>query len=79
MYDGVKTELTPKEFALPAYPARKKGIGLSRETILDVIWGYNFFEADRTVDWQIKLLRSKLGPYRSLIHTIRGTGNQFNE
>ncbi|MGN1390222.1 MAG: response regulator transcription factor [Bulleidia sp.] len=77
--DGNKTDLTPKEYALLAYLAENRGIVLSRENILNAIWGYEYFEADRTVDWQIKLLRSKLGPYRDLIHTIRGTGYKFDE
>lgn len=77
--DGTKTDLTPKEYALLAYLAENKGIVLSMENILNAIWGYEYFEADRTVDWQIKLLRGKLGPYRAMIHTIRGTGYKFDE
>ena len=41
--------------------------------------GYDYFGEDRTVDWQIKLLRNKLGKYREMIHTIRGVGYKFDE
>jgi DNA-binding response OmpR family regulator len=43
------------------------------------VWGYDYFGEDRTVDWQIKLLRNKLGRYRAMIHTVRGVGYKFDE
>ncbi len=76
--DGEKVELTAKEFDLLLYLVRNKGIVLTRDQILNAVWGYEFFGEDRTVDWQIKLLRGKLGPYRELIHTIRGVGYKFD-
>ena len=76
--DGEKAELTAKEYDLLLYLVRNKGIVLTRDQILNAVWGYEFFGEDRTVDWQIKLLRGKLGPYRDLIHTIRGVGYKFN-
>ena len=75
--DGVKTDLTAKEYAILQYLLRNKGIVLSRDKILNEVWGYDYFGDDRTVDWQIKLLRSKLGNRREAIHTIRGTGYKF--
>lgn len=75
--DGVKTDLTAKEFAILLYLMRNKGIVLSRDKIMNEVWGYDFFGEDRTVDWQIKLLRGKLGPYRENIQTIRGVGYKF--
>ena len=77
--DGVKTELTAKEYELLVFLVRNKGIALTRENILNSVWGYDYFGDDRTVDWQIKLLRGKLGPYRKCIVTLRGTGYRFDE
>ena len=71
---GKLTELTTKEFDLLLYLAENKGIVLSREKILNTVWGYDYIGEDRTVDWQIKLLRSKLGSCRDYIKTLRGVG-----
>ena len=75
--DGEKTELTAKEYGILIYLVTNKGIVLSRDKILNEVWGYDYFGDDRTVDWQIKLLRNKLGKYRDFIHTIRGVGYKF--
>lgn len=77
--DGVKTELTAKEYDVLIYLLKNKGIVLTRDQILNGVWGYDYFGEDRTVDWQIKLLRNKLGPYRDLIRTVRGVGYKFDE
>ena len=77
--DGVKTELTAKEYALLLMLARNRGIVLTRDRILNEIWGYDYFGDDRTVDWQIKLLRMKLGSRRDCIKTIRGVGYKLEE
>ena len=71
---GKKVELTTKEFDLLLYLAENKGIVLSREKILNTVWGYDYIGEDRTVDWQIKLLRGKLGSCRDYIKTLRGVG-----
>ena len=75
--DGERTELTAKEYALLLLLVKNKGIVLSRDRILNEVWGYDSFGVDRTVDWQIKLLRSKLGAYRDSIKTVRGVGYKF--
>ena len=75
--DGEKTELTAKEFDLLLYLVRHKGIVMTRDQILNGVWGYGSFGYDRTVDWQMKLLRGKLGKYRDLIQTVRGVGYKF--
>lgn len=75
--DGAQIELTAKEFALLQYLVENRNIVLSREQILHTVWGYDDLTADRTVDWQIKLLRGKLGAYRDCIRTIRGVGYKF--
>ena len=77
--DGEKKELTAKEYELLVYLVRNKGIALTRETILNAVWGYEYFGDNRTVDWQIKLLRGKLGQYRRCIVTLRGTGYRFDD
>lgn len=75
--DGEKVELTAKEYSLLLLFVQNKGIVMSRDRILNEVWGYDSFGVDRTVDWQIKLLRSKLGQYRDCIKTIRGVGYKF--
>lgn len=77
--DGEKTELTAKEYDLLLYLVRHKGMVMSREQILSSVWGYDYYGYDRTVDWQMKLLRNKLGLYRDMLHTIRGVGYKFSE
>ncbi|MDO4960602.1 MAG: response regulator transcription factor [Eubacteriales bacterium] len=76
--DGEKVELTAKEYDILLCLAQNKGIVLSRDKILSVVWGYDYFGEDRTVDWQIKLLRNKMGKYRDMIRTIRGVGYKFD-
>lgn len=75
--DDKKTELTAKEYDLLMYFIENRNIALSRSQILNSIWGYEYYGDDRTVDWQIKLLRSKLGKYRNHIVTLRGVGYKF--
>ncbi|MDC7291088.1 response regulator transcription factor [Blautia schinkii] len=75
--DGAKTELTAKEYDLLMYFVENKGIALSRNQILNAVWGYEYYGDDRTVDWQIKRLRNNLGNYRSWIVTLRGVGYKF--
>ncbi|SFC50786.1 response regulator transcription factor [Ruminococcus albus] len=75
--DGVKSELTAKEFALLMLFVNNRGAVLSRDKILNEVWGYDSFGVDRTVDWQIKLLRNKLGTARNCIKSVRGVGYKF--
>lgn len=75
--DDEKVDMTPKEFDLLAYMAENKNIALSREKLLDQVWGYDFFGDDRTVDSHIKMLRNSLGEYRKYIVTLRGIGYKF--
>lgn len=75
--EGVKSELTPKEYDLLFYLVKNKNVALSREKILTDVWGYDFFGIDRTVDTHIKMLRNNLGTYRYLILTLRGMGYKF--
>lgn len=74
---GEALDLTSKEYDLLLYFAQNKNIALSREALLNAIWGYDYFGDDRTVDAQVKLLRSKLGNCRDYIVTLRGVGYKF--
>lgn len=67
-------ELTLKEFELLRYLMLNQDIVLSRENILDSVWGVDFEMETRTVDMHIKTLRQKLGEYGKQIRTIRGIG-----
>lgn len=75
--DGVKAELTPKEYELLFYLVKNKGLAVSREKLLTNVWGFEFYGDDRTVDTHIKMLRSNLGVYRDCIVTLRGLGYKF--
>lgn len=75
--DNKPISLTPKEYDLLLYFIKNKNIALSREQLLNKIWGYDFFGDDRTIDTHIKMLRNNLGKYRDLIVTVRGMGYKF--
>ena len=75
--DGRPCELTPKEYELLIYFKNNCSIALSRETILNAVWGYDYFGDLRTVDTHIKKLRAKLGACGSMIDTVRGYGYRF--
>ena len=72
--DGIVTELTFKEYELLQYLLINKGIVLSRDSIMDRIWGLSYEGESRTLDMHIKTLRQKLGVYGSRIRTIRNVG-----
>lgn len=75
--DGKKVDMTPKEYDLLFYLVRNRGIALSRDKLLEDVWGFDFFGDDRTVDTHIKMLRGSIGPYRDYIVTLRGLGYKF--
>jgi two-component system alkaline phosphatase synthesis response regulator PhoP len=66
-------KLTRKEFALLAEMARNPGRVMTRETLLDRVWGLNYYGDTRTLDVHIRRLRHKLGD-ASLIETVTGIG-----
>ena len=68
-----------KEYEILAYLMRNKNIALSRDRMLQDIWGYDFFGDDRTIDTHIKNLRGRLGKYRDKITTVRGIGYKFED
>ena len=76
--DGQKVSMTPKEYDLLFYLVKNMNIALSREKLLEEVWGFDFYGDDRTVDTHIKMLRNSLGKYRNLIVTLRGMGYKFD-
>lgn len=77
--DGKKVSMTPKEYDLLFYLVKNMNIALSREKLLEEVWGFDFYGDDRTVDTHIKMLRNSLGKYRNLIVTLRGMGYKFEK
>lgn len=75
--NGQKASMTPKEYDLLFFLVKNKNIALSRDKLLEEVWGYDFFGDDRTVDTHIKMLRNSLGEYRKFIVTLRGMGYKF--
>ena len=75
--DGKEIALSVKEFELLSYFVQNEGIALSRETILNNVWNYDYFGDARTIDTHVKKLRSKLGERGNLIKTVWGMGYKF--
>lgn len=75
--DGKPVDMTPKEYELIFFFIKNKGIALTRERLINEIWGYDYYGDDRTLDTHIKLLRSSLGEYRKFLVTLRGMGYRF--
>lgn len=75
--DGNVIDVTSTQFELLKLFIENKGMALSRDKIIECIWGYDYDADDRTIDAHIKLLRSKLGKYRDSIKTIRKVGYKF--
>jgi two-component system alkaline phosphatase synthesis response regulator PhoP len=75
--DGVDVELTFKEYALLKYLLENSGTAVTRERLMDAVWGFAFTGETRTVDMHIKTLRKKLGPSGALILTVRNVGYQL--
>ena len=74
---GEEIILSVKEFELLEYFIQNKGIALSRDTILNNVWNYDYFGDARTIDTHVKKLRSKLGNCGNYIKTIWGMGYKF--
>ena len=75
-YDEKNVVLTFKEFELLAYLMQNQGIVLTREKLMEKVWGFDFEGESRTVDMHIKTLRQKLEKAGcvDIIHTVRGVG-----
>jgi DNA-binding response OmpR family regulator len=78
--DGVDVDLKPREFALLLELASHPGIALSRTTLLERVWGFDFEGDERTVDVHVRRLRLKIEENRTLptlLHTVHGFGYKF--
>jgi two-component system phosphate regulon response regulator PhoB len=76
---GQSVELTAKEFRLLATLMRRPGRVMTRERLLDEVWGSDITVTSRTIDTHLKRLREKLGAAGDLIETVRGVGYRFAE
>ncbi len=76
--DGKNIDLTATELRLLAEFIQNQGKVLSRESLLNKVWGYEFEGYNRTVDTHIRRLRVKLGKYSEIIHTSRGLGYKLD-
>ena len=72
--DDYQINLTNKEFELLKMLMRSTNLVLTRDILLQKIWGYDFDGETRTVDVHIRSLRKKLGPYKDHIITVHGLG-----
>ena len=75
--DNEVVHVTPREFELLVYLVQNRNVAISRDKLLQVVWEYDYFGDDRTVDTHVKMLRKNLGPYRNYIQTVRGIGYKF--
>ena len=75
--EGSSIDLSPKEYELLTYLSENYGNALSREQILDKVWGYDYYGDFRTVDTHINRLRIKLDSKSDYVHTVRGYGYRF--
>ena len=77
--DSQNIEITKKESLFLDYIIKNKGKLLTRDMLLNEVWGYDFDGDNRVVDTLIKRTRKKLSPYGDLIKTVRGMGYMFDE
>lgn len=75
--DGYAIDLSPKEYDLLIYLTENYGKAVSREQILDKVWGYDYYGDLRTVDTHINRLRIKLDSKSNCVQTVRGYGYRF--
>ncbi len=75
--EGRDVELTFKEYALLKFLLENCGTTVTRERLMEAVWGFAFTGETRTVDMHVKTLRHKLGPAGALILTVRNVGYQL--
>ena len=71
---NVKLDLTPKEFLLLKALIKAKGRVLSRDQLLDQVWGFDYYGDPRTVDVHVRRLRKKLDQWSNIVETVKGFG-----
>ncbi|MBQ2478224.1 MAG: response regulator transcription factor [Erysipelotrichales bacterium] len=77
--DGKEVRLTNKEYELLVFFLKNRNVALTRERILNEVWGYKFYGDERTVDTHVKMLRQSIDPYGEKIITVRGVGYKLHE
>jgi two-component system, OmpR family, alkaline phosphatase synthesis response regulator PhoP len=77
--DKEEVFLPKKEFEVLAYLAQHRGRVVTRESLLDRIWGQGVIVVDRTIDVHVRKIREKLGKYADLIETVKGVGYRFKD
>lgn len=77
--DGNEVSLSLKEYDLLCLLIKNKNIVVERATIMDKVWGYDFYGDERTLDVHIKNLRKNLSQYGKNIVTVRGVGYRFED
>lgn len=75
--DNIRVDLTLKEYELLVYLLSNINVAVTRNQLLEKVWGYGYFGDDRTLDTHIKSLRKKIGRYSDNIITIRRVGYRF--
>lgn len=75
--DGVRVDMSPREYDLLFYFVKNRNIALEREKLITEVWGYDYYGDDRTLDTHVKLLRNSLKEYRKFLVTLRGVGYRF--
>lgn len=75
--DDAKIDLTHKEYELLLYLVNNANVAVTREQLLEKVWGYGYYGDDRTLDTHMKSLRKKIGKYSDNIITIRRVGYRF--
>jgi len=75
--DGEEIKLTPSEFKILKFLLENYGKVVSRDRLMESVWGCDYNAGGRTVDVHIKHLRDKLGEYGKFIRTVRGFGYKF--
>lgn len=78
-FEGNLIELTLKEFALLECLLRNKGRVLSRDFLMDEVWGYDYYGGMRTVDVHVRRLREKIPALSSAIQTVKNLGYKLKE
>lgn len=76
---GKVVELTYKEFQLLTYLMQHQGKVISRDKLMDAVWGFAFAGESRTVDMHIKTLRKKLGEHATCVKTVRNVGYKLGD
>jgi len=77
-YKDVQIELTPIQFKLLKQLISAKGKALSRQVLLDTVWGSDYYGDQRTIDVHIRRLREKIDPKGKMILTVKGHGYRWN-